>query len=244
ITGGNIGLGMITGAVGGAFLGAASGYGIVAEIGAGAASGGIMAGFTGGNVGQGMLYGAAGAAAGYGLGLAAKDIGNANFQFAARVAGGGLISGGIAELSGGKFSQGFASGAVGAAMGYGIGKWVDNNKQTQAQTDLTVNHSDAPTSAEEQKNNIMLVAELSTPTPEAKGYTPQPGWVELLKEIAESPVGRRIWHKLTNSPPGTSPRIEDLIKGPIKQMWDSIPPPEIDRGYRNPVCVRGCHPNQ
>jgi RHS repeat-associated protein len=94
ITGGDILQGIAIGAIGGGFLGAASGYGFVAEVGAGAA-------------------------AGYGIGILTKDW-NPNLQFGAQVAGGGLISGGIAELSGGKFGQGFASGAVGAAMGYGM----------------------------------------------------------------------------------------------------------------------------
>lgn len=123
ITGGNILQGMAMGAISGAFIGGAGGYGLLAQVTAGAAGGGVNAAVFGGNIGQGMLFGAAGAAAGYGLGQI--GIKNPYLNFGVRVAGGGVISGSIAALSGGNFGQGFAAGAVGAAMGYGIGKLME-----------------------------------------------------------------------------------------------------------------------
>jgi hypothetical protein len=119
------------GAIGGAFMAPAVENGFLATVGAGMAAGGTNAAIFGGDIGQGMLYGAIGAAAGFGLGQI--GINNPYLDFGVQVAGGGLISGGIAELAGGKFSEGFAAGAVGSAMGHGIGKLMAKGDKTPAE---------------------------------------------------------------------------------------------------------------
>ncbi|MGB9716478.1 MAG: RHS repeat domain-containing protein, partial [Thermodesulfovibrionales bacterium] len=120
ITEGDILQGMAMGAIGGAFIHPAAGYGFLATVIAGGAAGGMNAAIFGGDIGQGILYGAIGAAAGYGAG--ALPITNPTLQFVAQVASGGIVSGTITELMGGSFSQGFTAGAVGAVAGYGMSK--------------------------------------------------------------------------------------------------------------------------
>ncbi|MHB1459238.1 MAG: RHS repeat-associated core domain-containing protein [Armatimonadota bacterium] len=156
VQGQNIGKGMLYGAIGGAFTGGAAGYGFVAQVGAGSASGGLTSAISGGDIGKGMLYGAVGGAAGYGIGQV--GFSNEYLQFGSQVVGGGLVGGGLADLSGGKFSEGFMSGAIGAAAGYGIGKFMEWNstqndakvKQAEAEGNLTVNHSDIKTPSEDR----------------------------------------------------------------------------------------------
>jgi len=152
--------GAITGACAGAgaYYGGLSGYELLGAVGGGAAGGGAstaVAGGSGGDIGKGILYGAAGGAAGYGLGQVG-GFGNEYMNFGSQVVGGGLVGGGLAELSGGKFSEGFMSGAIGAAAGYGIGKFMAWNSaqnemkvnQAEAEGNLTVDHSDIKTPSE------------------------------------------------------------------------------------------------
>ena len=144
LTGGDIGKGMFFGAIGGGFFGVAYGEGLLANMAAGGASGGITSAISGGDIWKGILYGSLGAAAGFGVGdyfsgLESEFYKSDFGQFGVQVASGGLISGSLSALSGGKFSEGFTSGAVGAAVGYGVGKirewygkqygWVE--KQTE-----------------------------------------------------------------------------------------------------------------
>jgi hypothetical protein len=86
-----------------------------------------------------MLYGSLGAAAGYGIGQL-SGLGNANFKFATRVIGGGIISGTIAELAGGNFGQGFTAGAIGAAAGYGMNKLVKFIEESNARKGVTTEY--------------------------------------------------------------------------------------------------------
>ena len=156
--------GMLYGAISGASIGAGdyiSGGTLIGYVAGGAAGGGAttaVAGGSGNDILKGMLYGAAGSAAGYGVGYGigyglneAGLYSNEYLQFGSQVVGGGLVGGGIAELSGGKFSEGFMSGAIGAAAGYGIGRFMKWNsarnemirKQAEAKRNLNVNNSDS-----------------------------------------------------------------------------------------------------
>ena len=119
--------GAITSTIGWGF-GVGAGGELTGNVVGGATAGGLTSAAYGGNVGQGMMYGAIGSAAGYAAGGAVSGLGNEYAQFGAQVIAGGVISGTIAELSGGNFSQGFATGAIGAAVGYGIGTLDDNTQ--------------------------------------------------------------------------------------------------------------------
>lgn len=110
---------------------------------AGATAGGLNAAYYGGNIGDAMLKGAAGGAlgglAGYGVGYGLGGLPDP-LKYAGQVLGGGLIGGGLQELFGGHFSDGFMTGAVGAAISLVIYE-VGNNMNTHGnQTDQ---HSNA-----------------------------------------------------------------------------------------------------
>jgi RHS repeat-associated protein len=132
-TDGDVGMGILTGAIGGAFFGAAGGLiegleitSAVAQVGmhagAGIASGGINAAITGNDVGLGMLTGGISAGfAEFAGGFIPKFSDKAaNFlvQLAGRSLIGGITGGFTAEIYDGSFSQGFAYGAATGAGGY------------------------------------------------------------------------------------------------------------------------------
>ncbi len=70
--------------------------------------------------------------AGYGIGAGLSGIENPVLHFGASVIGGGVVSGGLAELAGGDFADGFATGATGAALGWAVNRTFvknDNNRK-------------------------------------------------------------------------------------------------------------------
>jgi len=134
-TGGNIGMGALTGAITGAiFYGAGNiigGLGLGAgptvtlgeqaaiagiHAGAGMISGGISSAITGGNIGLGMLTGGiSGGIGSFAGGFLPKDFGS---QLIGRSLIGGITGGITAEIAGAEFWEGFAQGAFTSAAGF------------------------------------------------------------------------------------------------------------------------------
>jgi RHS repeat-associated protein len=135
VTGGNIALGTLTGAISGAIffgageilpgitkaLGATTRLGqVVVSTGvhavAGAVSGGINAAISGSNIGLGMLTGAVGA----GIGNAAGSFLPSKFEYqlVGQVVAGAIAGGIVSALYGGNFWSGFGQGAYTAALGF------------------------------------------------------------------------------------------------------------------------------
>jgi RHS repeat-associated protein len=107
--------------------------GVIGSTAGGAASGALGSIITGGNIGQGALYGGIGGLAGGATSLATKDM-----RFWERLGlsslSGGVVSGVFAEAQGGKFWNGFAAGAGGAAAGFlgnELGEYIE---ETRAET--------------------------------------------------------------------------------------------------------------
>jgi RHS repeat-associated protein len=143
ITGGDVGMGALTGAIAaGAFFGAGQGIaalGLVTQAGAYTSTGAFMAGtgihaatgaavgavnsaITGGDVGMGALTGGMSGGMGHFLGGQIPHMSNPVADFSLHLGARSLIggvSGGIAaELYGGSFGQGFGQGAWTAGFGY------------------------------------------------------------------------------------------------------------------------------
>jgi len=135
ITGGNVALGALTGAISGAIffgagelmrgiqsaLGATKGLAKVAvsagvDAVAGAVSGAINSAITGSNVGMGMLTGAVGAGIGAAVEGALPD--KFGYQLVGQTVAGGIAGGIASELYGGNFWSGFGQGAYTAAIGF------------------------------------------------------------------------------------------------------------------------------
>jgi hypothetical protein len=123
---------------------------------AGATAGGLNAAYYGGNIGDAMLKGAAGGAlgglVGYGLGYGLSGLPDP-LRYGGQVLGGGLIGGGLQELFGGHFSDGFMTGAVGAAVSIAIYEVANNSNvkssqadqyKSKAEADLIVNTGQHP----------------------------------------------------------------------------------------------------
>ena len=146
MTGGNIALGALTGAISGAiFFGAGEILpGITKALGAttrleqvvvstgvhavaGAVSGGINAAISGSNIGLGMLTGAVGA----GIGNAAGSFLPSKFEYqlVGQVVAGAIAGGIVSALYGGNFWQGFAQGAYTAAVGFLFNQMVHETKK-------------------------------------------------------------------------------------------------------------------
>jgi len=125
-TDGDIGMGMLTGAIGGAFfLGAGELVGagmpsFLAHTGAGMMSGGVNSAINGGDIGMGMLTGAISGGLGEFAGGLLSEYGLNNFgeQFVGRSLMGGLTGGITSEIYGGSFGDGFVSGMKTTAIGY------------------------------------------------------------------------------------------------------------------------------
>ena len=128
-------IGAVSGAVGGAVgtavgtLSAASGA-TVSSVLAGAA-GGMAAGATGaalygGDVGQGALIGMiAGGIGGY---LGTFDYGNPYIEGAVQTGSGAVVGGIVSESTGGKFWEGFASGAISGAVAFAANRMLEGNR--------------------------------------------------------------------------------------------------------------------
>jgi len=141
VTGGNIGMGMLTGAVSGAlFAGVAhpitaplikaGDWGAVAMVhgATGALSGGINTAITGGNLSSNILTGAMTSAFGTASGGVFYKL-DFGYQLAGRSVMGGLMGGAIAESQGGDFGSGFARGAASAATAYLCNELRDDLKE-------------------------------------------------------------------------------------------------------------------
>jgi len=113
------------GALNGAIMAASVG---IFGIPGGAIGGAVVAAKDDGNILEGATIGLIGTAAGYGIGIGLSGIENPYLHFATSVMGGGLLSGGIAELAGGSFADGFTAGAIGATLAYAYGRVVDKYK--------------------------------------------------------------------------------------------------------------------
>jgi RHS repeat-associated protein len=149
ITGGDIGMGALTGAISGVlFYGAGSLAGPLTEgvsdlakvaitagihMATGAASGAINSAITGGNIGVGALTGAVGAGIGAVTGGALTYFGVGNDQFGyqlvARTVTGGIAGGVVSSIYGGNFWQGFAQGVATAAAGFLFNESMPSHQQ-------------------------------------------------------------------------------------------------------------------
>ncbi len=146
ITGGDVGMGMLTGAIGGVFFGGAGAIvhgmeiaGTVSSVikagihaGAGVLSGGINASITHSDIGMGMLTG--GLAAGISAYVGAEWLPkNDAIQTAGRVLLGGTIGGAIYEMYGGDFGQGFIKGGTASLLGELLNDQMSPKKEKEQQ---------------------------------------------------------------------------------------------------------------
>ncbi|MBI5098912.1 MAG: VCBS repeat-containing protein [Nitrospirae bacterium] len=152
MTGGDIVQGMIMGAIGGIFMGAANAVVAAANLAcnslssvatvalyasAGAAAGAVNAAIYGGDPGQAMLMGAVGGAAGAMVGgyVAGLQI-DETLRTVLQIGGSGLVGGGVAELSGGDFGQGFMYAAIAAAASMAVNEFLENNTKTPGRDNM------------------------------------------------------------------------------------------------------------
>jgi hypothetical protein len=143
MTGGNIIQGMVMGAIGGLFMGAANAVVAAANLActslssvatvalyasAGAFAGAVNAAIYGGDGGQAMLMGAVGGAAGIMVGgyVAGLQV-DSTLKTVLQIGGSGVVGGGVAELSGGDFGEGFRSAAIAAAASMAVNKFFKEN---------------------------------------------------------------------------------------------------------------------
>ena len=116
-------------------------------IAGGAAAGAVSSGMYGGDVGQGALYGAIGGAA-----FGAIGAGYGNEWSWDRVAVSGLAGGGVNELAGGRFMDGFMFAAVPVAARALYNEWVNYDTTGESGGDAVVKgYLDPPV---EGANNI------------------------------------------------------------------------------------------
>ena len=102
-------LGMST--AGASFFGSAIG---------GAASGAFGSMATGQNIGRGALVGLGGGL--LGGGLSGLEVNNIGLEALINVGAGGLYGGVVSELTGGSFAEGFKTGAISSAVGWGVNR--------------------------------------------------------------------------------------------------------------------------